>query len=52
MRVTIDGSPKEIAVLVAELQRRRTGEIEIELDGRKVTEAVVQTIRGKCAGNT
>lgn len=52
MKITIDGAPKEIAALVAELQRRRTEEIEIELDGRKVTEAVVQAIRGKCAGNT
>lgn len=52
MKLSIDGSPKEIAALVAELQRRQTKEIEIALDGREVTESVVQAIRGKCAGNT
>lgn len=46
MKITIEGNPKEVAALVAELQGRPGGEVAIEIDGGKITESVLRAIRG------
>lgn len=47
MEINIKGDPKEIAVLVVELQGRRSVDVKLDLNGETIAKSAFEAIRGK-----